>query len=52
MENEKFKKLKASIIKEIKNVDVIRDEKAIFQQLDHSTKTLLKDDPDLKPIFF
>ncbi|WMT19845.1 helix-turn-helix domain-containing protein [Parageobacillus toebii] len=51
MENEKFKKLKASIIKEIKNVDVIRDEKAIFQQLDHSTKKLLKDDPDLKPIF-
>src|SRR5690606_14054770 len=51
MEKEQFQELKAAIIEEIQHVDVIRDEKAIWKQLNHLGKKLLKDDPKLKPIF-
>uniref|UniRef100_A0A7U3YH37 Uncharacterized protein n=1 Tax=Geobacillus sp. (strain Y4.1MC1) TaxID=581103 RepID=A0A7U3YH37_GEOS0 len=51
MEKDQFQELKAAIIEEIQHVDVIKDEKAIWKQLNHLGKKLLKDDPKLKPIF-
>ena len=51
IEKGQFQELKAAIIEEIQHVDVTRDEKPIWKQLNHLGKKLLKDDPKLKPIF-